>query len=737
MATLILSAVGTVIGGPLGGAIGALVGRQIDQSIIGGRHVEGPRLKELSVQTSSYGAALPLHFGRMRAAGTVIWSTELVEHKENGGSGKGRPSVTTYSYTVSFAVALASRPIGGIGRIWADGNLLRGAAGDLKVGGTLRIHNGFGDQALDPLLAQAEGAERCPAYRHCAYVVFEDLELADFGNRLPSLTFEILGDAEGCSVEAIVQTILPEARTEALGLQFAGFSIDQGTIGDTLATISEASPLACHSSGDRLVVRPAEAAFPAVPVMLPLPASSTDSQAERAKVEGWSRKREPLPRTRQCGLRYYDTGRDYQPGLQRSIGRTEQGELTMIELPAALSAPEARAIANAAGRRFARPTDTISYRVTEIDPALVPGAFVRLPIAAGLWRIVQWEWQRDGVLLELQACTGRDTPATASPTADPGRSNAALDVLPVPTELMAFELPWDGLADGGTPKLFAASSAATAGWTGASLFVEPDGSGATLVPLGSTGRTRAVMGRTQTALGVTSPLLIDRSSVLAVRLTGSDQSLQSATLPQLFQGANRALVGSEIIQFTVAELLGSGIWQLSGLLRGRGGTEWAIGSHAADEHFVLLDEALVALSPGMIGDAATATIVAVGLGDATAVSAPIACVGATLQPLSPVHGTITQTTDGALDLAWKRRARGAWTWPNSIEAPLNEEAELYDIGYGDETSPAVRWQVASPALSISAAQAATLSTLGGAPQFCIRQLGRGLPSVPLIIPFPA
>ena len=51
------------------------------------------------------------------------------------GGGKGKPKVTTYSYTASFAVALASRPIAGIGRIWADGNLLRGAAGDLKTGG--------------------------------------------------------------------------------------------------------------------------------------------------------------------------------------------------------------------------------------------------------------------------------------------------------------------------------------------------------------------------------------------------------------------------------------------------------------------------------------------------------------------------------------------------------------------------------------------------------------------------
>jgi hypothetical protein len=40
----------------------------IDAAIIGTRRVEGPRLKDLAVQTSSYGSPLPLHFGTMRAA---------------------------------------------------------------------------------------------------------------------------------------------------------------------------------------------------------------------------------------------------------------------------------------------------------------------------------------------------------------------------------------------------------------------------------------------------------------------------------------------------------------------------------------------------------------------------------------------------------------------------------------------------------------------------------------------
>ena len=52
------------------------------------RRAEGPRLKELSVQTSSYGSPLPVHFGRIRTSGSVIWATDLIERRTKSGGGK-------------------------------------------------------------------------------------------------------------------------------------------------------------------------------------------------------------------------------------------------------------------------------------------------------------------------------------------------------------------------------------------------------------------------------------------------------------------------------------------------------------------------------------------------------------------------------------------------------------------------------------------------------------------------
>lgn len=230
MATLLLSVAGNVVGTAIGGApggqigqaLGALAGSVIDRSLFGPAAVQraGPRLAELPVQTSTEGAPIPDMAGRVRLAGQVIWAARFLETAttETSGGGKGgggapKHKVTTYSYSASFAVALCEGPIDRVGTIWADGRVL-----DLD-GVTLRLHPGGPDQAVDPLIAALEG--EAPAYRGTAYVVFEDLALADFGNRLPQLSFEVVKTVLPAAVpclESLVTavTLIPGAGERAL-----------------------------------------------------------------------------------------------------------------------------------------------------------------------------------------------------------------------------------------------------------------------------------------------------------------------------------------------------------------------------------------------------------------------------------------------------------------------------------------------------------------------------------------
>jgi hypothetical protein len=215
MATLVLGAVGTAIGGSIGGTLlgvsaatiggfdGSTIGSAVDSWIVSSlapsQRIEGPRLDSLRITSSTEGAVIPRVHGRMRMGGNVIWATDFREEtrttRQGGGKGGGGGKVKTteYLYFASFAVALCEGPITGIGRIWADGKLLDTA------GITWRWYPGDEAQIADPFIAAKTGAAHTPAYRGTAYVIFEELALADYGNRLPQLSFEVfrpLADAD-------------------------------------------------------------------------------------------------------------------------------------------------------------------------------------------------------------------------------------------------------------------------------------------------------------------------------------------------------------------------------------------------------------------------------------------------------------------------------------------------------------------------------------------------------------
>ena len=502
MATLILSAVGQYFGGQIGSTIGALVGRQIDSLIFKPGDREGARLTELKVTTSSYGVPIARHFGRMRVAGQIVWATDLIEHREKHGNGKGKAATINYTYTASFAVALASRPIVSVGRIWADGKLVRGAAGDLKVGGTFRLYLGTGNQPADPLLAAAEGADRCPAYRSLAYAVFEDLQLSDFGNRIPTLSFEVIADDGALDFAMLLGGVIGDVDAKVALPGLSGLS-NEGALSELLGALDPLFPVDCDACGTLLTIQPDR--LQGTPIALPEAATSTKREDFGGNA-GFARKRSAATEQPVAVLRYYDTDRDYQPGAQRASGRPLPGQPRTIELPAALAATAARQLVEQAAKRAQWARQTVSWRVTQLDPAVRPGATVTLPGHPGLWRISGWEWHDQGIDLGL---TRLSAISASTGTADPGRASPAPDEALAATALAAVELPWDGNSATPVPLLLAAASSPSGAWSGASLYVD-QGDGA-LQLLGPTGRTRATIGTALDVLPPASPLLFDRS----------------------------------------------------------------------------------------------------------------------------------------------------------------------------------------------------------------------------------
>ncbi|WP_010545104.1 phage tail protein, partial [Sphingomonas elodea] len=328
MATMVLTVAGGLVGGPFGAQLGGMIGGAIDRQLLFKPAArEGPRLADLRVQTSSYGTTIPKLFGTIRVAGCVIWATDLIEHRASQSGGKGQASTNIYSYTASFAVALSSRPVLGVGRIWADGQLLRGAAGDFKVRTGFRLHRGGEDQSVDPLIASIEGIGRAPAHRGLAYAVFEDLELASFGNRIPQLSFEVIADAGPVAIGAIAAALVPLS-AEAVAPPVAGFSASD-TVQGTLDALCTAAGAWLHDDGGPLALLAGTGTAVALP----------DGGAREVGGQGARGRRviaAPDTAPRRLSIGYYDPARDYQAGVQQARRPGGGVRETRIDLPAGL-----------------------------------------------------------------------------------------------------------------------------------------------------------------------------------------------------------------------------------------------------------------------------------------------------------------------------------------------------------------------------------------------------------------
>ncbi|NCC03455.1 MAG: hypothetical protein EOM37_05330 [Proteobacteria bacterium] len=211
MAVLALGLVGagltSAIG--IGASIGWMGGVVLGNLLFGGSkgsNTEGSRLSDLSVQSSTYGGTIQLVYGTMRVSGNVIWSTPLKEtrhvSRQSGGKGGGGSSTTTtYTYSVSFAIGLCAGPVSTVRRVWADTKLIYDATASNtqateKYPGVVRIHTGAEDQQPDSTMEMHLGAGNVPGYRGLCFLTFTDLQLADFANRIPNISAEIVASGD-------------------------------------------------------------------------------------------------------------------------------------------------------------------------------------------------------------------------------------------------------------------------------------------------------------------------------------------------------------------------------------------------------------------------------------------------------------------------------------------------------------------------------------------------------------
>ena len=720
MASLVLGAVGFAIGGPLGGLIGASIGGYVDRQIFAtNTTIEGNRLDDLNVTISSYGASIPRIWGpENRVSGNIIWSSGLVEtehrDKQSAGGKGGGSTVTnvTYTYHASFAVLIGRGPIGGIGRIWADSKLIADFRDQLPtmadpayswpfVGTTsnivledgtedegarfnsITIYNGNATQTPNSIMEAAEGAGNVPGYRGSAYVVFDTLQLADFGNRIPNLTFEVMGEWS-----ATTGTVLGElAERSGLGtfMNVRGLTdnvrglVDttSGSARDAAASLLGMYDIDISEIGDKIYFLPKDRN----------PLCRVPSRYLGAFTEGG----EPPPQRvavlaneidmpNAVEVVHRDPERDYLANTQRARRTTKRSEGNIsVRSEIVMPASQARFIAEDKLRRAWATRKSFQFTLPINFQQLVAGDGVVIVDRFGNeFSVRLLSVRKSGLILECEGVAlyakfqrfREATTVAARTIVTVGASEVQYAILDLPP-----------LRDvDNSSGAYIAAGAHYQTWRGAVLLSSDDG-GASFNQI-ATFPGNAVVGQLSTAMDLGPTYYFD-TQTFDVQLLSPNFQLESVTMEQLLNGANALAINGEIIQFQTATLVGTATYQLSGILRGRRGTEHRVAAHPMGSEVVVLtggaiDRVPVDLTEIGVERQVKAVPNGIDPADISADSFTFNCN--VLRPFSPCHvrGTKDATT-GDWDITWIRRTRINGGWSDGVDVPLGEAFERYEV----------------------------------------------------------
>jgi hypothetical protein len=409
---------------------------------------------------------------------------------------------------------------------------------------------------------------------------------------------------------------------------------------------------------------------------------------------------------------YLDRPFNYDPVTQTSQRQTTKAvDQVTMNLPIVMGATQAKQVADIT--LYGTWKERLSFSLT------VPPKYVRLEptdvitvTVSGVaheMRVIKTDMEANGLMKISAVAEDVSSYDFYTPAGETSR-NITPPVL-VPDTLLQFvdapPLPTDTATNQGLLRFGVAPDGAD--WNGAAIYLSDDGgeAGGNTFNLLAGLEGAATFGAIITNLPAGITETWDQVNQVEVVLTAG--SLASVSELAVLNGANAALIGDELVQFQNAELIGERTYRLSRLLRGRQGTEWAVGSHTAGDRFILLSPALytTAIANNLIGRQLFYKAVSVGnsLGNTDEVA--FTYTGRSLKPFAPVHVTGVRDGSGNLTISWVRRSRVDAEWRDGVDIPLGEESERYEVEIMDGSTVVRTVATTTPTASYSAADQTT------------------------------
>lgn len=420
-----------------------------------------------------------------------------------------------------------------------------------------------------------------------------------------------------------------------------------------------------------------------------------------ARVQDWE-----LPARVNVG--HYDFDQEYLLGsqfAQRAWPYVDN--VTRVDLPIVMSAGEARNIAKRELYRAHLERDTYGFTTSRkwahlepTDVVTVQGRDLRLVKKTETPDgIIRWEAVLSAPYIDDQV---DDAPAGegTTPPAPPGPK--------VATQVAFFDVAkvFDDHLDVGF--YVAAAGELGGSWSGYSLQKSVDG-GTTWAEVAST-NVATIMGTVAQPIGgFTGGNVFDYSTV--IRVTNVTGALESVSELAALNGDNAFVIGNEIGNFTTATQVDATTWDVTGLLRGRRGTEWAMTTHGTDETFALVSTMLnVATPEAEVGQARQYKAVSFGMTLAGTTAVTFTNTAQSARCYAPVHVAGGPTASDAVVMECVPRTRSGGAWRDFVDiaqadAPLDLVLEMWDASY---TSCArVVSGLSSPTYSYSSADQVT------------------------------
>lgn len=690
---------------------------------------DGPRLDNLSAAGGEYGVGMPRLFGsNVRLAGVFIAQDDIKETKHKvedyseivgavGGAvqgfmiagpvgaivggiaggllGAAAPDQVYYTYSDTFALLLADRtnddPIEGVTKLWAAGKLIFNSAestvssqtldGDGKLirrkyrknrfFKSLTIYGGHSDQTVDSVLAA--NVDEDGAYPFSAYIVIEDLQLAQFGNSVPTTEAlvavkanqSLAAAAEAMCAAAGIDTEHDMSSTALADSVVRGYALTADTsCWDALKPLLPVFGVDCAEVAGQLRFYKRSQSLRAT---IPADEMGVHIYGDSPPEKFMFRRATDMDLPQETSLTFIDPARDYQENAatsRRSEGNAKSN--VSVRLPLVLSADEGASAAALMHWDAWLGRTQVNLSLSDGWSGLETGLAYGVPIAGAVvpYRLTRKTRGANGIV-EVEALSDESVTYTATVAGSSGTPPDEESTLFPDTRLVLMDMPIleDQHDDFGFYVIMGASATY---WTRGLFQASSDGT--TFATLIDSGRDAIIGDVTGTlAAGSTTGLddTLDTTSVLTVVLLHDAMELASVDDAALDVYANFCFVGKngrgEYLQFKTATKVATATWELTDLRRGRKGTDYALAGHASGEEFALLGGTgvfrIVYSDDSAWGDPLTVRGVTLHQDEADAATQSFTNTGEGKRPYSPVN--VAGSWDGSnnLTITWDSRSR--------------------------------------------------------------------------------